>query len=308
MRDSPQKYLSSYFGARFGSKVARFKSAVALGLAITTIGFLVAGPIARPSSADEGIWGAMSSLFGGAPARVDQAMIRQDAPAMSRSRHSLHTAHRHPAATAALDQDGTKPSGGHTMCVRVCDGYAFPVGAYHGQGDNAAHQAICQASCPDAKTALYVLPNGSDEIGAGVDLVSGHAYSELPDAFHYATVLDSACTCHRDSADGKALSLLRDFTLRRGDAVMTAGGVRVFHGSMRFPYRRTDFVALSRSRDVLNPNRAAMRAIERASMSRMAGAPGRAGPRVSQNPAMSVRPVGPDLVTGAARIEPADRG
>ncbi len=41
------------------------------------------------------------------------------------------------------------------------------------------------------------------------------------------------------------VTIYNDRTLRRGDAVMTAQGLRVFRGSGRFPYHPSDFVALA---------------------------------------------------------------
>ena len=41
------------------------------------------------------------------------------------------------------------------------------------------------------------------------------------------------------------VSIFEDRTLRRGDAVMTPKGVRVFAGSTSWPYAPTDFVSLS---------------------------------------------------------------
>jgi hypothetical protein len=41
------------------------------------------------------------------------------------------------------------------------------------------------------------------------------------------------------------VSIYTDRTLRRGDSVMTAQGLRVFRGSNHFPYRAADFVAFA---------------------------------------------------------------
>ena len=46
------------------------------------------------------------------------------------------------------------------------------------------------------------------------------------------------------------VSIYEDTTLRRGDAVMTATGLRVFAGSRKFPYRPEDFTTLKASRDI----------------------------------------------------------
>ena len=43
----------------------------------------------------------------------------------------------------------------------------------------------------------------------------------------------------------KPISIFEDKTLRRGDAVMTAQGIRIFQGGSSLPYRDADFVAVS---------------------------------------------------------------
>lgn len=46
------------------------------------------------------------------------------------------------------------------------------------------------------------------------------------------------------------VSIYEDKTLRRGDAVMTADGVRIFSGSSSWPYTAGDFVALATAKDI----------------------------------------------------------
>lgn len=46
------------------------------------------------------------------------------------------------------------------------------------------------------------------------------------------------------------VSIYEDRTLRRGDAVMTADGVRIFAGSSSWPYAASDFVALNQAKNV----------------------------------------------------------
>lgn len=44
------------------------------------------------------------------------------------------------------------------------------------------------------------------------------------------------------------VSIFEDRTLRRGDAVMTTKGIRIFAGSSSWPYRDSDFVAIADAR------------------------------------------------------------
>jgi hypothetical protein len=50
---------------------------------------------------------------------------------------------------------------------------------------------------------------------------------------------------HADIPQKGPVSIYNDRTLRRGDSVMTAQGLRVFRGSSHFPYRPSDFVSLT---------------------------------------------------------------
>lgn len=61
---------------------------------------------------------------------------------------------------------------------------------------------------------------------------------------------------------GTAVSLFEDRTLRRGDAVMTAKGLRIFAGSRSFPYAEADFVALSDADWVQRGQRESLRAFD----------------------------------------------
>ena len=258
---APGSLPTSFLARRFGSKDARFRSAVTLGFLVAAIGTLAGAPAARRLAADESLW-PFASLFG-RPAQTAERSF-DVAPVPRRTHRAAHrqlwVVPRLAAAQAPL------PLGRQSLCVRTCDGYVFPVGTYHGEADRAAHEAACQATCPDAKTALYLMPGGSDRITDAVSLAGGRPYSALPDAFHYTNVLDDACTCHRPGRAPRTLSLLRDMTLRRGDAVMTARGFRVFHGAPRFPYRRSDFLTLARSRDVPKASRPTFTALEKESL------------------------------------------
>lgn len=49
-------------------------------------------------------------------------------------------------------------------------------------------------------------------------------------------------------ADLRGITIYTDKTLSRGDAVMTADGMRVFNGSASWPHTDADFVALSAGR------------------------------------------------------------
>ncbi len=59
-------------------------------------------------------------------------------------------------------------------------------------------------------------------------------------------------------------AILHDATLREGDSVMTARGVRVFQGGGACPHKESDFLALADARDIPKSQRRALVAIEKA--------------------------------------------
>ncbi len=112
------------------------------------------------------------------------------------------------------------------VCVRLCDGFFFPVPA--STGPNADAEAVCRALCPSAGVALYFLPGNSDRIEDAAN-ARGEPYSALPAAFRYRSAGAPACGCRR--AGEPELAYWRDPTLKSGDAVMTADGIVVFRGA-----------------------------------------------------------------------------
>ena len=73
-----------------------------------------------------------------------------------------------------------------TLCVRISDGYYFPVSFATTRSNFDADEAKCQASNPGEELRLFVHRNPSEEPEEMVDL-TGLAYAELPNAFLYRT-------------------------------------------------------------------------------------------------------------------------
>ena len=89
-----------------------------------------------------------------------------------------------------------KGYGYRTICVRSCDGYYFPISNNASQRRLTLDADLCHASCPNAETALFLVPIGQDaEVAVSVD---GHTpYPNLPNAFKYRRGVDSTCSCRR---------------------------------------------------------------------------------------------------------------
>jgi hypothetical protein len=147
--------------------------------------------------------------------------------------------------------------GGRAICVRLCDGFFFPSVITSGSDE------ACASQCPDAPTAFYSAPAGSDKIEDAVSL-SGAPYSALAVADRHQLSFDNTCTCHRSFTRSYLADLLRDRTLRNGDLVMTANGFAVFRSDKSGAVSAANFVALSKSSGIPKNFRPELTAMERA--------------------------------------------
>jgi Protein of unknown function (DUF2865) len=80
-----------------------------------------------------------------------------------------------------------------TVCVRLCDGYYWPVSSSVSRGKFYRDSNTCQSSC-DAETELFYLPRFSVDI-AGMTDISGRTYERLPRAYSYRKSLVEGCRC-----------------------------------------------------------------------------------------------------------------
>lgn len=167
--------------------------------------------------------------------------------------------------------------GARSYCVRECDGYFFPVGTYSGASDLPNHQRTCNKLCPGAKSTLYIMRAGSDKIEEAVTARGGSLYSRLTAALQRRGDLDRPCSCRAETAAAPANTIYEDFTLRRGDAVMTPRGVAIFHGGSHYPYDARDFRSLAETRDVPERTRRMLAVLERANRHGRGGEVRRAG-------------------------------
>ena len=170
------------------------------------------------------------------------------------------------SSVRAAINDASSTLSRRSVCVRLCDGYHFPVGDYSGESDNAAQTAACAGMCPGAPTRLYVMGAGADKIDDAISIRDHKPYRSLPVAFRHASTRDQTCSCHGPGESTSAsVSLLKDFTLRRGDKVMTSAGFRVFRGNSSLPYRGQDFSTLANFQGISKKERYDLSQIERAS-------------------------------------------
>lgn len=116
-----------------------------------------------------------------------------------------------------------------TLCVRMCDGYYFPI-SYRTTRGRIYHDAkVCEASC-DCETKLFYLPSGSSDVKHATD-VTGRTYGRLENAFEYRREWDQSCTCRpapwtepekirHESYAAAAAEVRSENQLRRGEMLL----------------------------------------------------------------------------------------
>jgi Protein of unknown function (DUF2865) len=83
--------------------------------------------------------------------------------------------------------------GGTAVCVRLCDGYHFPLEIKRGSLRDAAEET-CQALCPMSETKVF-LKKGDIESARSLE---GENYTALPNALRYRRTFDPSCTCRQE--------------------------------------------------------------------------------------------------------------
>jgi len=114
-----------------------------------------------------------------------------------------------------LPQTGTY----RTLCVRTCDGFYYPISFSTVPSRFPDDERACQRTCPNAEVMLFTHRNPGEDVNQSVS-ISGRAYRDLPNAFHYRQAVDPACSCRRPGQSW-AEALGRDLTVERGDIVVT---------------------------------------------------------------------------------------
>ena len=178
--------------ARGGSMILRVSGGVIAAAALTFASLM-------PASA-----GIFEHIFGGffhAPSRTPPSTINAYADPFGSVTREVPRGERGPASA---------------YCVRISDGFYFPVQAHAGVSATEA----CQTFCPGSRTQLYS--------GGGIDNAvasNGSRYADLDTAFLYRKELVAGATCNgRDRFGLARVDVTTDPTLRPGDIVASNSG------------------------------------------------------------------------------------
>lgn len=108
-----------------------------------------------------------------------------------------------------------------TMCVRMCDGFFFPIShrvqrsRFHRDAD------ACRSRCGASESRLFYHSTGSD-MQSAVDL-TGRSYARLPIAFRHRKQLVSGCSCRPEPWSVEAQIRHEGYALAAGQSVPGGG-------------------------------------------------------------------------------------
>jgi Protein of unknown function (DUF2865) len=95
-----------------------------------------------------------------------------------------------------------------TVCVRLCDGYYWPI-SYATTRDRFSRDAKqCELGCPNRSRLFY--HRSGTEVDALVDL-NGGSYTDLKQAFLYRTKFVADCTCRGNPWDEQVIAQHRAY-------------------------------------------------------------------------------------------------
>ena len=163
---------------------------------------------AYPHVQPSGLGGFMQGLLGQSPpvAAVPQTanpMYPQSTPLarMSPRSSSGQSGERQKSSEPGIKNASSSLGGGlRTMCVRVCDGYYWPM-TFNARRSRLDHDAkVCASSCA-TEARLFTMPDS----GEAKDMIDqqGRSYVKLANAFKYRKTA-GACGCRADPWEAEA--------------------------------------------------------------------------------------------------------
>ena len=110
------------------------------------------------------------------------------------------------------EDDEDRSANYRTVCVRLCDGYYWPMSFATSPQSFAGDAVACQRSC-NSPARLFVYRNPGQDPEQMVDL-SGRPYARLDTAFRYRTTYDAACQCRPEPWSQEAQDRHRMYALQ----------------------------------------------------------------------------------------------
>ena len=99
-----------------------------------------------------------------------------------------------------------------SVCVRLCDGYYYPISHAVTSDLFWRDELMCQGSC--LSPARLFVSNNSDDSMDGMQDFEGNAYAALNTAFQYRAAFDPNCTCKSPPWSEEAMNLHKLYALQ----------------------------------------------------------------------------------------------
>lgn len=113
-----------------------------------------------------------------------------------------------------------------TVCVRMCDGFFFPISYAAHPSRFAQDEAMCQKTCPGTPAQLFTYPNPGGDMTQAANM-NAQDYTSLENAFRYQKEYVKDCSCKpANQTWAQALSGTEDPTIRQGDIIIDENRAR----------------------------------------------------------------------------------
>ena len=118
-----------------------------------------------------------------------------------------------------------RPSRFRTICVRMCDGYYFPINHATPRSKLHLDEEMCQARC-SSEVRLFYMPSSTSRVKDAYDR-GGQAYRRIKNAFLYRKRLVKGCGCRPQPWSEAARKRHRRYEIVERMAKGDAGSERV---------------------------------------------------------------------------------
>ena len=190
---------------------------------------LVAGP-PQPDAAEE----TRSAGSNAGKVKVAQAWIRElfgtgIVPAPDRERQRGEGFPERREDLAPRERPAASAATYRTVCVRLCDGFYFPISFSTSRPHFGRDAQRCEQSCPK-RSRLFVHPTGVGDEPTQMKDLQGKPYGELPNAYRSQKEYVADCTCRGNPWDEQEVA--------RHQAYADAAKKSVAHSQTTGPVRR----------------------------------------------------------------------
>lgn len=188
-------------------------------VALVVAAFAIVGPTSKPPAYTQKILASFDSLASVVSGTYTRKSKKRKHKA-KRSRGSKKKYAKKHKRRKYRPKKKTSPGlqyakGYRTMCVRLCDGYYFPVSASAHPNRFQHDESVCQARCA-SPAKLYVYKNVGGSLEEMSDL-EGKPYSDIVTAFKHRVAYNPSCTCRSEPWSQEAKTRHRLYALQ--DAV-----------------------------------------------------------------------------------------